>query len=107
MSPIVCAFPEPLKLCTILQPDSIGATMKNSYLYILSLALLITGFVCVWLAWHGDANFTTGIPVGVSSIQFCGSATGGRTLAGFLSGILGIILYAVALGRTILDEIGG
>src|SRR5437868_13571672 len=82
------------------QPDSIGATMKNSYLYILSLALLITGFVCVWLAWHGDANFTTGIPVGVSSIQFCGSASGGRTLAGFLSGLLGIILSAVALGRT-------
>ena len=81
--------------------------MKTSFLYILSLALLLVGFLCIWSAWHGDANFATGIPVGVSSIQFCGSATGGRTLAGFLSGILGIILYAVALGRTILDEIGG
>ena len=81
--------------------------MKTSYLFILSLALLLVGFLCIWSAWHGDANVTTGIPVGVSSIQFCGSATGGRTLAGFLSGILGIILYGVALVRTILDEIGG
>jgi hypothetical protein len=52
--------------------------MKTSYLFIFSLVLLITGF----------------------------SATGSRTLAGFLSGIAGIILCGVALVRTILDEIG-
>jgi hypothetical protein len=79
--------------------------MKKSYLYIFSLALLITGFFCIWSAWHGDADLTTGIPVGLSSIKLCGSAAGGRTLAGFLSGIVGIVLYGVALFRTILDEI--
>jgi len=86
--------------------DLIGADMKTSYLYIFSLVLLITGFLCIWSAWHGDANITTDIPVGLSSIQLCGSATGSRTLAGFFSGIVGIILYGVALVRTILDEIG-
>ena len=80
--------------------------MKTSYLYSFSLLLLITGFLCIWSAWHGEANFSTGIPVGLSSIQMCGSATGSETLAGFLSGIVGIILYGVALVRTILDEIG-
>ena len=71
--------------------------MKTSYLYIFSLALLITGFLCIWSAWHGDSNFTSGIPVGLSSIQLCGSATFRRTLAGFLSEIVGIILYGVVL----------
>jgi len=80
--------------------------MKTSYLYIFSLVLLITGFLCIWSAWHGDATITTDIPVGLSSIQLYGSATGSRTLAGFFSGIVGIILYGVALVRTILDEIG-
>jgi hypothetical protein len=80
---------------------------RSAWLYIFSLALLITGFLCIWSAWHGDANFTTGIPAGLSSIQLCGTATGSRTLAGFLSGIVGTILYGVALVRTILDEIGG
>jgi hypothetical protein len=77
----------------------------TSYLYIFSLVLLITGFLCIWSAWHGDANFTSGIPVGLSSIQLCGSATGSRTLAGFLSGIVGMGLYGVALLRTVLNEI--
>jgi hypothetical protein len=79
--------------------------MKTSYLHILSLVLLVTGFFCIWSAWHGDANLTTGIPVGLSTIQLCGSATGTRTLAGFLSGIAGIVLYGVALVRTILGDI--
>ena len=77
--------------------------MKTSYLHILALVLLATGFLCIWSAWHGEANLSTGIPVGISSIKLCGSATGGRTLVGFLSGIAGIVLYGVALVRTILD----
>ena len=80
--------------------------MKTSRLYILSLVLLIVGSLCIWSVWHGTATLSTGIPVGVSSIQFCGSASGARVLIGFVVGIAGLIVYVVALVRTILDELG-
>ena len=80
--------------------------MKASKLYLLSAVLLIVGFICIWSVWHGTANLTSGAPVGVSSIQFCGSASGTRVLIGFVVGVAGLIVYAVALVRTMMDEVG-
>ncbi len=80
--------------------------MKTSYLYILSVVFLIFGLLLIWSIWHGTSNLTTGVPVGVSSITFCGSASGTRVLFGFVLGLAGLIIYAVALVRTLMDEVG-
>ena len=80
--------------------------MKTSRLYILSVVVLMIGLACIWSVWHGDASLTTGIPTGVSAIRFCGAAEGTRVLIGFLLGVTGLVIYIVALVRTLMDEVG-
>jgi len=61
--------------------------------------MFILGIGCIAWRWHGTANVNLGIPVSSTSVQFCGSASGGLALAGLGAMILSLLLLVIAIFR--------
>lgn len=73
--------------------------MKAKRLLILAAVLFLLGFVSVCSGWHGNAGVNVAYPIAGTSVQFCGSASGGFALAGILGMFFGIVVLLVALIR--------
>ncbi len=71
--------------------------MKPKLFFLASAAIFALGLVSPGAAWKGTASVTVASPLSSSSLQFCGSASGGWALAGISGVLLGILLSVVAL----------
>ena len=71
--------------------------MKSKLLFIASASVFTLGLVSLGVGWKGTASVTLASPLGSSSLQFCGSASGGWALAGISGILLGIVLAVAAL----------
>jgi hypothetical protein len=71
--------------------------MRCKILFLSAAVALLLGFVCLAAKWHGDASVNVGWPGSVNTVKFCGTATGGFALIGFLGLLLGIILFLAAV----------
>jgi hypothetical protein len=71
--------------------------MRSKLLFIASALIFVLGLVSLGVGWKGTASITLASPLGSSSLQFCGSASGGWALVGISGILLGIALAVVAL----------
>ncbi|HEV2491751.1 MAG TPA: hypothetical protein VG204_01620 [Terriglobia bacterium] len=76
--------------------------MKSSLLFLAAAAVFLLGLVSLGIGWKGTASVTVASPLSASSLQFCGSASGGWALAGISGIVLGTLLAAVALVSSIV-----
>jgi hypothetical protein len=79
--------------------------MRSKILFLSAAVVLLFGFVCLVAKWHGDASVNVGWPAGVNTVKFCGTATGGFALIGFLGLLLGVILFLVAVIHSIARKL--
>lgn len=73
--------------------------MKSKRLLIVAAVFFLLGFVSLWWGWHGNAGVNVAYPIAGTSVQFCGSASGGSALIGILGLFFGTIVLLVALMR--------
>ena len=71
--------------------------MKFKLWFIASFLVLVLGIVCLAWHWHGTAKVSLAIPLSSTSVQFCGSASGGLPVAGLGALLLAILLFIIAV----------
>jgi len=71
--------------------------MKFKLWFIASFLMLVLGIVCLAWHWHGTAKVSLAIPLSSTSVQFCGSASGGLPVAGLGALLLAILLFIIAV----------
>lgn len=71
--------------------------MKSKNVLIAAAFFFLLGFVSLWWGWHGNASVNVAYPLAGTSVQFCGSASGGFALTGILGLLLGILALLVTI----------
>ncbi len=65
--------------------------------FLLCAVFLVLGFGLLATGWHGNAGITGAVPLGGSSVQVNGEATGGFAIAGLSFLLLGIVFFLWSL----------
>ena len=81
-------------------------SMKSKLLYLFAAALLVAGFVSLCMGWHGTMQMTASSPLSGSTFKFCGEANGWSAIAGLLCAVAAVIVFLIALIRTVIN-VGG
>lgn len=73
--------------------------MKRAAWFIVSELLMLLTIVLVFSNWHGNVGFNLGWPLNACSVTINGNAQGARILLAFLTALLTITTFLVALIR--------
>jgi hypothetical protein len=77
--------------------------MHPKYLFLVAALLLALALTLIAIGWNGTAGVTFSSPIAGSSFKFCGEAKGGWAVGGMLSAIAAIIVFLVAVVRSLLE----
>ena len=78
--------------------------MNPKHWFIVAAFSFLLGFISLGLGWHGNASVNVAYPIAGTSVQFCGSASGGFALMGILGLLLGMLALLVAFIGMILTR---
>ena len=77
--------------------------MRSSRLFLTSGLLLVIGLTSLWSKWDGSAGINAGYPVSAWAVSFSGSVHGWPAMIGVLVLLAGIVVFLVAIVRSLLD----
>ncbi|HEY1262086.1 MAG TPA: hypothetical protein VGF06_01110 [Terriglobales bacterium] len=81
--------------------------MKNKYMLLTAVVLLLGGLACIAAGWHGEAGVNMGYPFEQNTVRFCGSTAGGPAFSGIICILAGLIVLVVGLFRMLLADRAG
>lgn len=66
-----------------------------------SAAMVLLAILLVLVGFHGDAGVTAGSSLATNTVHLCGTASGGWAIAALLSTLGGIVLFVVAVIKSL------
>ena len=78
-----------------------SCVMKYKFLFMASAAMVLVAIVLVLIGFHGDAGVTAGSSLASNVVRVCGTTSGGWAIAALLSVLAGIVVFFVAVVKSL------